>query len=66
MNHYLETHQALDMFDIFTYDGLMYQVIGFASDAYVLDAIEYEEGIETVELNMDDIVNLTLDEELYG
>lgn len=66
MEHFIETNQALSMFDIFTYDGLMYQVIGFAGDAYVLDAIEYEDGIETVELDVEDIINFTLDEELYG
>jgi hypothetical protein len=43
---YLVTKQQLDMFDIISLEGFMYQVTGHAGDGYLLDEIEFNKENE--------------------
>lgn len=40
---YLVTTQSLYLCDILPIDGQLYQVIGYAADGYLLDAIDYDD-----------------------
>jgi hypothetical protein len=51
--YYLVTGQELSTFDIFTFDGMQYQVIGHASDGYLVENIHYDETAETIDLDVD-------------
>jgi hypothetical protein len=50
--HYLVTSQELSTFDIFSFDGMYYQIIGHASDGYLVENIDYDETAETVDLDI--------------
>jgi hypothetical protein len=50
--HYLVTSQELSTFDIFSFDGMHYQIIGHASDGYLVENIDYDETAETVDLDI--------------
>jgi hypothetical protein len=62
MEFSLKTTQHLKMHDIFSMDGQMAQVIGYAGDYTICEYIDHDDQAELTDLDMDAITEFNTDE----